>query len=245
MTKNYERIVLVITIVIVFLVTMADLLGLLDQYDWFAKRIPTITLLLLTVAIGYWISEQKKERDQLDSIEKLASLSGVGVRALETTEEAMDYLAQRFTEAQHTIDQVATAPSLAPAIAYGRYDQTLAKVLRKNTIKYRHIVALDATRWKRVKSFLLNPNIRKYYAAYYDFQQGGIPGLSYAVIDDSEIVMRYPYTPEQSELWLAIKHPEVVRLFVAYAQSLWSQGIRLEASNTTEIDNFDKRFGTA
>jgi hypothetical protein len=243
MTKNIERIALVVTIAIVFLVSVTDLLGLLDQYDWFAKRIPTITLLLLTVFVGYWISEQNKECDKLDSIEKLASLSGVGVRALENTEEALGYLAQRFIEADHAIDQIATAPSLGPPLIYRKYDEALAKVLKKNVIKYRHIVVLDVTRWKRVRTFLLNPSIQKYYVSYYDAQQGGLPGLSYAVIDNCEVVVRYPYTPEQSELWLSIKHPDIVRLFVDYAQSLLSQGTRLEAGNTSQIEEFDRRYG--
>lgn len=245
MSKNFERITLTAVIIILILVSVADLLGLTDHFNWLSDRIPAMTLLLITLVAGFWISEQRNERDQLNRIEKLASLSGVGIRTFESTKEAMGYLARRFTETQNSIDQVATAPSLAPSYAYSEYDQVLKKVLNKNVVKYRHIVVIDATRWNRVKAFLLDPNIQRYYVSYYERQQGGVPGFSYAIIDESEIVMRYPYSPDQPELWLSTRHPEIVRLFVAYSRSLWSQGTRLEAANISQIEAFDHQYSAA
>lgn len=245
MRENIERAILYTLLVVVILVTVADFLDLPDQYSWISDRVPTFTLLLVTAVTVYWITEQQKERKQLDRVEELAALSGVGIRTFESTDEAMGYLARRYLEAKSSIDQVATAPSLTPAKAYEDYDQTLNQVLAKNTLKYRHIVALDATRWNRVKAFLLNANIQKYYVTYYERQQGGIPGFSYAIVDESEIVMRYPYSPEQSELWLSTKHPEVVRLFLAYSRNLWERGTRLEPKDSSLIDRLDSQYSSS
>lgn len=186
-----------------------------------------------------------EQEQQLNEIQKALSVLSENVTVIDTTEKAMDYLAQRFCEAHYTIKQGALAPSL-PEKSYVNYDKALDEILTtKKNIKYLHVVNLDKTRWERVSKKISDPKIHNYYVKYYDLPDIKLPFLSYAVLDDKEIVMRYPYRPQQPEIWLSIKHREVVRLFVAYFQNLWEQANPLEKDDIALIQKFNEMYDQA
>jgi hypothetical protein len=240
--KNYERLLFAIPVLVLVLISVLDLTGLLDKYDWFNKRIPTLILLSLSSTVAYWLSEQRKKQEQLNDIQNLiASLSG-NITVIEAA-QAMDYLSQKFSEAQKTIKQAALAPSLGVS-SYANYDKKLNQVLKtKKNVKYLHVVTLDKTRWKRVNEKISDTGIQNYFVKYYD-----LPDiisslfLSYAILDDQELVMRYPYMPHQSGMWLSIKNPDIVKLFVRYFDNLWEQGQLLEKNNLQLLQKFNEMY---
>jgi hypothetical protein len=171
-----EKAVLVATVVVLVFLSVADLLDLTDRTPWISERIPTITLLLLSLFAGYWLVEQNREKELMRRIEELTSQRSIDAKIIRTTESAMGYLAQRFSEAQISVDQAAISPSL-PLRSYIKYDQFLLKVLKKNNVKYRHVVLLDKVRWGRARSFLLNQDINKYFIRYYESSDKSLPGM--------------------------------------------------------------------
>ena len=243
MSNNLEKVILYSLVAVLIIVAVADILGALDEVTWISNRIPTIVLLFLSMWIGFWFSQKQNENERAMRLEKLVSQSIGEIHVLKTTEEAFDYLAKQYEKAQLSIDQAAIAPSISTSKAYSRYDQVLKRILKNNQVKYRHVTFLDSIRWKRLRVFLQDEKIEKYFARCYDLPEESLPGLSFSIIDDEEIVMRYPYDPGQSEIWLSIKHPEVVRLFSAYYRNLWANGIALDKSDNTLIDGFDKKYG--
>ncbi len=56
--------------------------------------------------------------------------------------------------------------------------------------------------------------------------------------------MRYPYSPEQTELWLSIQQPDIVKLFATYFENLWTSGTRLEVADSRMIDNLEQFLST-
>lgn len=241
MRENIERYVLAFVLGLFVLLSMVDIFDVFSL-PWFEERILSFILFLLSALIGSWLIEHGKMQNQLARIEKLVAQSAVHPEVIQTTERAMDYLSQRFTEAKRCVDQAAVAPSLGSNNAYHKYDQRLSRVLKKNVVTYRHVTLVDPVRWKRIRAFLEDQRIQKYYVRYYELDDSNIPGLSYAIIDEEEVVMRYPYEPGQPALWLSIKQPDVVRLFVRHFRNMWNQGSRLDKNSSEDIEQLDSRY---
>lgn len=242
--ENIGRLFLPITAIGALVVSALDLFGLLGQMDWLASRITTITLLLIAAAIIYWLDEQRQSRQATDKVLELVS-SGVGAESWSTTKQAMTYLARRFSEVQRSVDQAGMAPSLSPSTEYAEYDQELTRMLKKPHVKYRHVTLLDTTRWKRVRAYVTDPDITRYFVRFYDQPSCTVPSLSFVVIDDVEVVMRHPYSPDQPELWVSIKHIPTIQLFSRYFDTLYEKGTRLEKANADIMSNLDKIYGNA
>jgi hypothetical protein len=244
MSQKVERIALVTTIAVSVLVSILDLLGVLDTIPWLAGRTSAITLLVVALVAGYIASErfgklERIERSVISSTERiLSSLSGVEARLFPTTEESFEHLAKSIVEAEHKIDHAALAPPVSRRQPYARkWEQAIARVLKANKVMYRYVTTLstDTTRWGRVNRHLSNLDIQKYYVRYYDASARTIPVLSFVLIDDREVIMRYPYEPGQSETSLSIRHPDVAELFAAYYRSIWGQAKPLNRDNIQEI----------
>jgi len=169
MQKNLERVILFTTVAILIIVSIADILGALDEVEWLSSRIPTIVLLFLSMWVGYWFSQKQNENERAIRLEQIVSQSIGEIHVLKTTEEAFDYLAKRYEKAQHSIDQAAIAPSISTSKAYSQYDQALRRILKNNQVKYRHVTFLDSIRWKRIRIFLLDEKIEKYFARCYNY----------------------------------------------------------------------------
>jgi hypothetical protein len=239
MRDSIERIPLAATVVISTLIALLDLLGLLDEMPRLKDRIPIYTLLVLAALAGYLVVERagklgQIERSIADNAERmLRSLSGVEANLLSTSEEAFEYMAERVLQAQSKIDHAALAPPIerrSPSAK--RWEQAIARILKGNQVLYRYVASFqDKARWERVKRHLTNASIQKYYVGHYEASAGTPPVLSFILIDDSEVIMHYPYETGQSEKFLSIKHPEVVELFVAYFRNIWNQSVRLNRDN--------------
>jgi len=201
-----------------------------------------LTLILFSYFRSEWLAEYERKQAQLNSIQKSISALSGNVTVIEAT-QAMDYLSQRFGEAQKTIKQAALAPSL-DSNSYANYDKKLNQVLKtKKNIKYLHVVTLDKIRWKRVNEKISDPSVQNYFVKYYD-----LPDiisslfLSYAILDDYELVVRYPYMPHQSGMWLSIKNPDIVNLFVRYFDNLWEKGQSLEKDNLQLLQKLNEMY---
>lgn len=243
MSKRVERIALIATATASILVSVLDLLGVLDAIPWLAGRTSAITLLVVALIAGYLVSErfgkmELIERSIIESADRiLASLRGVEANSLLTAEEAFEYMAERIAEAELRIDHAALAAPIPRRQPYSRrWEQAITKVLKGNRVTYRYVVLFkDAARWARVKRHLADLNIKKYYVRYYDLSTCVLPALSFIVIDNQEVIMHYPYEPGQIETFLSVKHPDVVRLFAAYYTNLWMHAQSLDSDALQQI----------
>lgn len=242
MNKKHEWLAFVVIFVPTAILALAQFItALIEKQPLFYEQTPTFILLLLAGAITYWLTEHGRKQEQLNAIQNSISTLSGNVTVIEAT-QAMDYLSQKFGEAQKTIKQAALAPSLGSS-SYTNYDKKLDQVLKtKKNVKYLHVVTMDKIRWKRVNERISDSNIRNYFVKYYDLPDVNLPFLSYAILDDQELVLRYPYRPDQSGMWLSIKNPDIVKLFVWYFDNLWEQAISLEKDNLQLIRKFDELY---
>lgn len=245
MSKKVESIGFIATVLVSGVISILDLLGILDTVPVLKGRMPAITLLVIAVVAGYLISErfgrlERIERSIDDNADRiLASLSGVEARLLSTAEEAFEYMAEHIAKAEQSIDHAALAAPIPRRGSYtGKWEAAIARVLKKNKALYRYIALFaDEARLQRVKQHLTDPNVQKYYVRYYDSLPCALPTLSFIVIDNREVIMHYPYEPGQPETFLAIAHPDVVRLFSAYYRNLWAHARPFSIENISQVED--------
>lgn len=172
------------------------------------------------------------------STEKVTSLDRIEARPLSTSREALQYMAERVLAAEFRIDHAALAPPILRIPGPSQeWEEAIEKVLTAKKVNYRYVALLtDKARFRRAKRHLLNPEVILYFVRYYLPQQSAIMTLSFLLIDECEVVMHYPYDYGQKELYLAIKHPEVGKVFAAYYENLWNGGAKLDRDNLAEVE---------
>jgi hypothetical protein len=212
-----------------------------QQLNWISGPVVSSTILgLLCLLATSEIVERARKLDRLEyliveSSEKaIKSLSGVEATLLPTSEAAFNYMANRIELAQKRIDHAALAPAIPRERSSARrWEQAIAKVLKADRVLYRYIASFaDPYRLDRVRQHLADPAIKKYYVRHFDTSpsdNGSVPMLSFLIIDDEELIMHYPYSPGQPEEFLAVKHPDIIRLFSAYYECLWQEARRVDA----------------
>lgn len=152
-------------------------------------------------------------------------LSGIRAKLLPKEEVAFQYMAESILRAKSRIDHAALAPPIRRLQAPSKiWEEAIEKVLRSNKVTYCYVAQLtDDARLKRVEKHWPDPQIQHYFVKYYEPAESAVPALSFILIDEREVVMHYPFEPGQEETFLAIEHPDIARLFVAYYKRIWDQ----------------------
>lgn len=166
-------------------------------------------------------------------------LLGVEAKLLPKEEVAFEYMAESVLRAESRIDHAALAPPIQRIQAPSRkWEDSIEKVLKSNKVTYCYVALLtDRARRKRVEQHLSNPQIEHYFVKYYNPSESVVPTLSFILIDEREVVMHYPFEPGQDETFLAIRHPDIAKLFIAYYRTLWNQAIPLDYRNLKDVMN--------
>jgi len=247
MSEKIERITLYATIGISVILSVLDFVGILDNIPWMAGRTPSFILLVVAIIASFLVSErygklEKIEQSISSNTDKiLSSLSGVEAKLIPSADEGLEYMAKRVASAEHKIDHAALAPPIQRRTSHSnKWEQAIGKVLKGNKVMYRYIASFsDKARIDRVQNHISNPAIQKYYVKHYKAISDSPPTLSFILIDDTEVIMHYPYEPGQAEAFLVIKHPDVVRLFDAYFKTLWSNA---KTVNVSELKRIAQEF---
>lgn len=252
MRERVESIALLATVVASVLVALLDLFGLVESIPWLTNRIPTMTLLILAILAGYLISERSGEREELRGLKTLisentkvtiASLSGVEASTKLSAEEAYEYIVKTYETAQRSIDAGILAPSLSRGLPRQAIEEARAKILKSNKVNFRYITFLDKAQWARMKPYITDSAIQKLYFRYFEpIRQP--PLMSFLIIDNQEVYMRYPHEPGEPEIYLSVKHPEVVQLFAAYFRSMWREATFVSGDDKRKLEEIERRFSS-
>jgi len=239
-------------------ITVADMVGALDNVPWLQARIPVITLLALGAFAGYLISEQfaqvREQEMYLDAavLKAMRTVSGVQVRRFDTRADFYRYAARQIRACNRT-DDLTWGPM--PALGMSADDQCAYK-------EYRHAIAVACTGkgdnrkkiFREVMSFpadsaeirielaasLMNkeryPN---YHLRYYDYNHRGSPILlQYYVFDKSEVLISSRAQPAASmdNEFVSIKSPELGEVMSHYFEVIWHDAILLKDTTTVRTD---------
>ena len=206
---------------------------------------PTILTLVIFLATSQLVDQSRK----LDAIQGLikdgfgqtiSSLKGVEVIHLSEPEKGFEYLARRIRESKYRLDHASFSPSISrTSDAAAEWDKAIEEVLLKEHIRFRYVCSFrDSARLTRVKNLLSNPKIRKYFVGYYPDSHNNIPMPNFIVVDAEEVIGMFPYSYGEPEVWLSIRHPDVVKVFSDYFRRLWEDSQKIDPS----ISNWENRI---
>jgi hypothetical protein len=267
MGEVIERVSKVLLVAIGVIVGVLDMLGLIGSTSWLDRRIPAFILLSLAAIIGYLFIEAQNRTRQFETLDKQfgilkglinqntgniissLELAGFIVKKLENTEQGFDYLCKRYTEAKKTIDQASLGPSLlaTDASIFQQFEQATCEAAQNPKIRFRYLATFNAQRWSIVKKAFQQSTASKYYVGYYEENLSNLSVLSFTIIDseeegEKELIVRYQYDPSDDQgYWLAIRQPDIVRLFSTYYANLWNKAAKLK-NDTETIQKFDKKY---
>lgn len=239
-------------------ITVADMVGALDNVPWLRARIPVITLLALGAFAGYLISEQfaqaLEQEMYVDAaiLKAMRTVSGVEVRRFDTRADFYRYAAQRIRACNHT-DDLTWGPM--PALGMSADDQSAYK-------EYRQAIAAACTGkgdnrkkiFREVMSFPAEPaEIRielaaplmnkerypNYHLRYYDYNHRGSPLLlQYYVFDKSEVLIssRAQSAASMDNQFVTIKSRELGEVMSHYFEVIWHEAILLKDTTTDGAD---------
>lgn len=261
MKEMVEQILLIVTAVVTAVISVLHLLGLLHSVPRLEQQTPALTLLVVALIAGHLLIERKSKLDRLerqirDGVEAtIGALKGAEVRRLANKEELFKYFRRRIHEARKSVDDLTWGPvdmsygTPAASLAFRRYVDEIPKVCKKTNFVYREVMTFPTEcRLKRAVE-MIKKNLPCYHIKYYDLPVKGMPPFfQFLVIDSEEVIFafyRYPQQPNAGGLHLSVRHPDIVKVFQDYYESIWLGAIELKQGSRVaweEIDAVSKRL---
>ena len=138
-------------------------------------------------------------------------------------------MAERIRNAKTRADLASLSPSIPRNNAGAvEWEKAIENALLANRIRFRYVCIFhDEARINRVSKHLINPKITKYFVGYFPSEKKIVPMPNFLLVDGDEVVVIFPYTYGEPEVWLSIKHPDVVKTFERYFQRLWDDSIKI------------------
>lgn len=202
-----------------------EALGLLP-----ADAMPKVLLVVLCLLATTEIVEKSRRLDAIqesvdDGMAELRQKVGAAdVTRLPTSEDAHAAMTSAIARAQRSIHHAAVGPGYARMLPQHKraYYAAAKKVLRDSHVTYKYVTAFhDDQRKIRVREWLRDPVIRKYFVAHFPTPQS-VPSPYFLIIDEEEAFIRFPKPADEPDEYLHIREPQVVELLVSYHRLLWS-----------------------
>jgi hypothetical protein len=201
---------------------------------------------LFDLQVRMMASTDKLENTVVDSIQRvIRSLHGVDIRPFNDEQELYEYIIKRMREAKKTIDDITIGTGERERTpfaqkAFERYIETIAIICTKGRIAYREVMCFPPLDHFDRAEAILRKNLFGYRIKYYTYtnHEEIPPILKFMVIDSEEIIIafyRSALLPKEREIRLAIRHPDVVKLFQDYYDTLWHGARFLKDGNKPEI----------
>jgi hypothetical protein len=256
MQEKVEHAVLALTAIISILISILDLFKVLDAVPAVAKGVPAITLLVLGLITGYLTLERRSKLDKIENLvvesteRVISSLNGVEVHRLGSNQEVYEYAAKQMRKAKKSVDDLTWGPAehkktSASQKAYEDYIETISSICSKKTIAYREVFSFSTNDFIERAERMLHKNLANYRLRYYQFHHRTTPPLlSFMIIDSQEVILafyRAPFLGTEDEIQLAIRHPELVKLFQDYYNTIWQGANDLKAGDKSVLEKIKKQ----
>lgn len=253
-----EEIVFVVAAGFSALVSLLDFSGILGAIPWLSERVPTLTLLLLSILTGYLVIERRSRFEKLESLtlsetEKILReivqgkaeifnlIRDSNTLLFNNPEETYTYFLERLSKARHSIDVTHFGGRpfrKGQADHFGRnsYYELLSRIIKEGKLKVRRIQLvrdLDGLEWVRevLDEFAQN----RFYLGCYVGNASDIPLLSLMIIDGEEVCLACTeknFSFDQKTI--SIKNPIFTKLIQSYIDILWRNALIVKEK---EVDN--------
>lgn len=244
-----ERVVLLLVAAVSGGVSFLHLVGLLE-YEGVTERIPALTLLCVALVIGSLALQQRAKIDNLEHLMTsgteriIRSLNGVEVRMFTHTKDLYIYAIKRMKEAKESIDDLTWGLSERERTpegqkAYEEYVKAIKAVCAKGNVSYREVMSFPAENHFNRADSLLRQGTPGYHLRYYEVTSEHHPPLiSFMVVDSEEVILgfyRSGVLPVDKEVRLAVRHPDIARLFADYYDAIWQGAKPMEGAKEVTL----------
>jgi hypothetical protein len=260
LATNSEYYVLIGAASLSALVSILDFLGLFQSLPWLAVRIPTLTLLLMSMLLGYSVVERKSKLEAIESLIQaghqetlsaveegvdhiITSLRGIDIRLYEDRDEMFASLEHEIKRAKRSIDTthlMLSAPSGEIPAAQHYYD-TFSKVIKGGKIKVRRVVLMqELAHLEWVREMLAEFSGYPFFLGCYLHPFYPVPMINLIIIDGEKVWLGGGDTYEVRTL--SSNHLLFAKLFQEYFDKLWRDSMRLNEKGVrndflTQISN--------
>ena len=220
---------------------LAAVISILDLVGWL--QISTDTLIQLAVTgIGLLMAALVLHAGrQNTSLTRLAgeidkSLKGrLEIIKFAKSELAFEHMARVMYSATSHVDHASlyTVPRWPHTMS--DFEKAYEHIILSNQIKVRYLADLsDEVRQKRVRKYLSNPEVNRYFVSSIASKDLYIPVINFMIIDGEEVIFAIPGFGEQDAL-MSIKSKEIVEAFEQYFNLLWSKAHPTDRADFIEL----------
>jgi hypothetical protein len=240
------------------IVSILDFSGGLDSIPWLSARIPTLTLLLLSVTSGYLVAEKRSQLKKLenltqsgmtDIIEKISSsenniaslINGGAVKVFKSPDEMYVYLIDRYQYVRQSIDLTYLGDNphddKNDDSLSSKFYNRLTEIIEGGRIRIRRVILVrnqNLLSWveEMMSKFGNKPNV---YLGCYPANSSTISYLiSLMIIDDEEVLLTYSdKNLGFNRHTLSIKSPVIAEFCKNYFNVLWRESLIVQGK---EVD---------
>lgn len=236
MKKGLQYYIVLASIVVGFSVSLLNLIGALAAVPWLSARVPTFTLLVVSLVMGYLVIERGNKLDKIESLLRTA-VEAADIHLFKTRRDFFESAERRIKKAEQ-IDVThfgLSAPSKADVDSF-KYYQTFAKVIQGGNIKVRRILILrnqSHVDWARqmLDAFADCPQFfLKVYKGPFDY----IPMINLMIVDGTEVYLGGgERAPSDDPKALLVRDNDFTESIQEHFKTLWRDSI--EVSNSDDL----------
>lgn len=183
-------------------------------------------------------SEMVESRKRLDRIQStvdrqvaqiLTLLPVAEVRRFPDSESALTYLSRRAKDAGVSIDY-ASLDVVRSRVrsAHKKWLRDRNDLIEGGETRYRYLFRANAQRNVQVRKWLSNSVAGRFFTAGFSPRSLNAPMMVFVVLDNEEVFVRSPYEVGEDEVYMSIRHPDVVALFSQWFNRLWASATKID-----------------
>jgi hypothetical protein len=255
--ERVESLTLLVTSIGITLISLLDFFGVLDGISFLKQHIPTMTLGVLGIVLGYLVFERRTKIDKLEGltqgIYKLTAKGTQDIEVFHTTSEFLEKMIE-VTVGSERVSTLNLSPAKGTTSALDKYFANVHRYIKKpgtSLQSFRSIASLESlskARWVlerseelvssgKVSVSLFGPEINNFLFGFHVVHKAGVPFVFfYRPVDPSGLM----------DCFLLKHNTEVADIILKYFEVLWNsctilhQGKKVDKRGLQLILNVDK-----
>jgi hypothetical protein len=124
------------------------------------------------------------------------------------------------------------------AEAYAKYQDTVSAFAKNPRSIWREIAVFHTLEhFEQERQRVLAENNVAYNLGFYEVPTEDAPNLrGFMIIDQCEVMINH----DQQSIWVSIKHPTIVRYFLAYFEDLWQAAKKLKQGKSIDRKELER-----
>ncbi|MGZ8843167.1 MAG: hypothetical protein ACXW18_05860, partial [Pyrinomonadaceae bacterium] len=224
-------------IVVGLLVSVANMTGALNAVPWLSARIPTLTLLLVSLVMAYLVIERGNKLDTIESLVRRVS-HAPDIQVFETRKDFFDYATGQIQRAAQIdvshFGLSAPSPDDPDSLIYY---QTFARVILEGRIRVRRILIIrnkEHIDWasQMLSDFAACP---RFFLSVYLPSSVYIPMINLMVVDSTDVYIGGgERSPSDDPKALRVTHRGFTNSVQEHFRTLWREAVPIKSVNDLE-----------